>query len=206
MPSCSCIGPHQTRPMKYGTIPCDDVPMATAISSLDLILSSPGETESFGNAIGRLLRGGEVLALIGELGVGKTALVRGIVAGLGLPAASVTSPTFMIVHEYRGRLPVIHVDLYRLQKLEDTETIGLSDYFTDGVAVAIEWADRFPHLLPEDRLEVRFAHRTRTTRRALVEARGSRSRSLLARIKKVFRPTPRPFKPSLQAGRKTSSR
>lgn len=180
--------------------------MATSISPLDLILSSPGETESFGYAIGRLLRGGEVLALIGELGAGKTALVRGIVAGLGVPAASVTSPTFLIVHEYQGRIPVVHIDLYRLQRPEEIETIGLSDYFTDDVVVAIEWADRFPRLLPEDRLEVRFAHRTRTTRRARVEARGSRSRSLLARIKKTVRPTTRSFKPSLQAGRKTSSR
>lgn len=192
--------------MNYGTIPGEDVPMATSISPLDFILSSPGETESFGYAIGRLLRGGEVLALIGELGAGKTALVRGIVAGLGVPAASVTSPTFLIVHEYQGQIPVVHIDLYRLQKPEEIEAIGLSDYFTDDVVVAIEWADRFPQLLPEDRLEVRFAHRTRTTRQARVEACGIRSRSLLARIKKVVRPTPRSFRPSPQAGRKSSSR
>jgi tRNA threonylcarbamoyladenosine biosynthesis protein TsaE len=191
---------------KYGTILCENVPMTISVSSLDLLLSSPGETESFGNTIGRLLRGGEVLALIGELGAGKTALVRGIVAGLGAPTASVTSPTFLLVHEYKGRLPVIHIDLYRLQKPEETESIGLSDYLTDDVVVAIEWADRFPQLLPEDRLEVRLAHRTRTTRRALVQARGSRARSLLARIKKVWYPTPRSFTPSPQAGRKTSLR
>lgn len=180
--------------------------MATSLSPLDLILSSPCETESFGCAIGRLLRGGEVFALIGELGAGKTALVRGIVAGVGVPAASVSSPTFLLVHEYQGLVPVIHIDLYRLQRPEEAESIGLSDYLTDDVAVVIEWADRFPQLLPDDRLEVRLAHRTRTTRRATVEARGSRSRSLLVRIKKVWRPTSRSFKPSLQAGRRTSSR
>ncbi|MGZ9204952.1 MAG: tRNA (adenosine(37)-N6)-threonylcarbamoyltransferase complex ATPase subunit type 1 TsaE, partial [Nitrospira sp.] len=128
--------------------------MVTSVSSLDLLFSSPSETESFGNAIGQLLRGGEVLALIGELGAGKTALVRGIVAGLGAPAASVTSPTFLLVHEYQGRLPIIHIDLYRLQRPEETESIGLSDYLTEDTAVAIEWADRFPQLLPDDRLEV----------------------------------------------------
>ncbi len=180
--------------------------MAISISSLDLTLSSPTETQSFGRAIGRLLRGGEVLALIGELGAGKTALVRGIVGGLGIPATSVTSPTFMIVHEYQGRLPVVHIDLYRLRRPEETESIGLSDYFRDEVAVAIEWADRFPQLLPEDRLEVRLVHRTRTTRRARLDARGSRSRSLLAQLKKIWRPTSRSGKPSLEAGRKTSSR
>ncbi|HEX5544504.1 MAG TPA: tRNA (adenosine(37)-N6)-threonylcarbamoyltransferase complex ATPase subunit type 1 TsaE [Nitrospira sp.] len=180
--------------------------MSLSIRPLDLILASPRETESFGYAIGRLLRGGEVLALIGELGVGKTALVRGIVSGLGAPAASVTSPTFLIVHEYRGRLPIVHIDLYRLQKLEESESMGLSDYMTDDVVVAIEWADRFPLLLPEDRLEVRLAHRTRTTRRARVDARGSRSRLLLARIKKMARPPSRSIRPNLRAGRRTSPR
>ncbi|MFY4730860.1 tRNA (adenosine(37)-N6)-threonylcarbamoyltransferase complex ATPase subunit type 1 TsaE [Nitrospira sp. BLG_2] len=180
--------------------------MAISISPLGLTLSSPEETESFGYAIGRLLRGGEVLALIGELGAGKTAFVRGIGAGLGIPAASVTSPTYLIVQEYQGRLPLIHIDLYRLQNAQETESIGLSDYLTGDAAVAIEWADRFPRLLPEDRLEVRFFHRTRTTRRARVEARGSRSRSLLARIGKVVRPTLGSARPSLQAGRKTSPR
>jgi len=180
--------------------------MATSVSSLDLLLSSPGETESFGNAIGQLLRGGEVLALIGELGAGKTALVRGIVAGLGAPAASVTSPTFLLVHEYQGRLPIIHIDLYRLRRPEEIEAIGLSEYLMEDVAVAIEWADRFPQLLPDDRLEVRLAHRTRTTRSALLEARGSRSRSLLTRIKKVWRRPPRSFTPRLPTGRKMSPR
>lgn len=181
--------------------------MVTSVDSLDLHFSSPRETESFGNAIGRLLRGGEVLALIGELGAGKTALVRGIVAGLGAPAASVTSPTFLLIHEYQGRLPIIHVDLYRLQRPEETESIGLSDcLMRDDAAIAIEWADRFPHLLPEDRLEVTLTHRTRTTRRALVEARGSHSRSLLALLKKAWPRPSRSFKLRLQRGRKTSPR
>lgn len=180
--------------------------MATSLNSLNLILSSVGETESFGYTIGRLLHGGEVLALIGELGAGKTALVRGIVAGLDAPAESVTSPTFLIVHEYQGRLPIVHIDLYRLQRLEETESIGLSDYLTDETVVAVEWADRFPQLLPEDRLEVKIAHRTRTTRRARVEARGPRSRLLLARIRKMIRLVPRSARPRLRDGRKTSLR
>ncbi|MCS6302293.1 MAG: tRNA (adenosine(37)-N6)-threonylcarbamoyltransferase complex ATPase subunit type 1 TsaE [Nitrospira sp.] len=180
--------------------------MATSIHSLNLILSSAGETELFGYTIGRLLHRGEVLALIGELGAGKTALVRGIVAGLDAPAASVTSPTFLIVHEYQGRLPIVHIDWYRLQRLEETESIGLADYLTEETVVAIEWADRFPQLLPEDRLEVEIAHRTRTTRRARVEARGPRSRLLLARIRKMIRPVPQSARPRLRDARKTSPR
>ncbi|MGC4097573.1 MAG: tRNA (adenosine(37)-N6)-threonylcarbamoyltransferase complex ATPase subunit type 1 TsaE [Nitrospira sp.] len=94
---------------------------------------------------------------------------------LAYPLSRSASPTFLLVHEYHGRVPVIHIDLYRLKRPEETESIGLSDYLTDDVAVAIEWADRFPQLLPEDRLDVTLAHRTKTTRRTLVEARGSRS-------------------------------
>lgn len=176
--------------------------MAPSGSILDFILSSPGETESFGSAVGRLLNGGEVLALIGELGAGKTALVRGIVAGLGVPASAVTSPTFLIAHEYRGgRLPVVHIDLYRLRRPEEAESIGLSDYLRDDVVVAVEWADRFPELLPDDRLDVTLAHRSRTTRTARVEARGPCSRSLLSRIKAGMRATFRPPKRRHAVGR-----
>jgi len=207
MRSDSYIKRHQQRkPMKYETLSCDAVPMATSIHSLNLILSSADETESFGSTIGRLLHGGEVLALIGELGAGKTALVRGIVAGLDAPAKSVTSPTFLIVHEYQGRLPIVHIDLYRLQRVEEIESIGLADYLTEETIVAIEWADRFPQLLPEDRLEVKFAHRTRTTRKAHVEARGPRSRLLLAQIKTIVPPIPRSVPPRLRGGRRTSPR
>ena len=180
--------------------------MAGSIHSLNLILSSVGETESLGYTIGRMLRGGEVLALIGELGAGKTALVRGIVAGLDGPTASVTSPTFLLVHEYQGRLPIVHIDLYRLQRLEETESIGLADYLREETVVAVEWADRFPQLLPEDRLELKIAHRTRTTRRARVEAQGPQSRLLLARIRKMIRPVPRSARLRLRDGRKTSLR
>ncbi|UVT22441.1 MAG: tRNA (adenosine(37)-N6)-threonylcarbamoyltransferase complex ATPase subunit type 1 TsaE [Nitrospira sp.] len=165
--------------------------------------------ERLGYTIGQLLRGGETFALIGELGAGKTALVRGIVAGLGVPSASVTSPTFVLVHQYQGRLPLIHIDLYRLRTPEETESMGLSDYFTEEAVTAIEWADRFPGLLPEDRLEVRLTHRTPTSRKAQLEARGSRSRSLLARIKKAIprvRRSARSIQTSLAVSRKASQR
>lgn len=188
---------------------CDGLPMARSVGSLDLILSSAGEMERLGYTIGQLLRGGETFALIGELGAGKTALVRGIVAGLGVPSASVTSPTFVLVHQYQGRLPLIHIDLYRLRTPEETESMGLSDYFTEEAVTAIEWADRFPGLLPEDRLEVRLTHRTPTSRKAQLEARGSRSRSLLARIKKAIprvRRSARSIQTSLAVSRKASQR
>src|SRR5215813_10057687 len=90
-------------------------------------LSSPLDTDRLGRAIGSVLTGGESLALSGALGAGKTALVRGIAAGLGAPAAAVSSPTFVLLHEYPGRLPLAHVDLYRLNSEQEAELIGLND-------------------------------------------------------------------------------
>ena len=118
-------------------------PVATFISK------SPAETEAVGWQLAKHLGAGSVLALKGELGSGKTSFTKGLVAGLG-SAAAVTSPTFTIVHEYQGgRLPVYHFDFFRLEKQEATARLGLDDYFFgDGISV-IEWADRFPELIPE---------------------------------------------------------
>jgi tRNA threonylcarbamoyladenosine biosynthesis protein TsaE len=159
---------------------------------LEFVLSSRSETEALGQSIGRGLTGGEVLALIGELGAGKTALVRGVARGLGAPPSSVSSPTFVLIHEYRGRLPLIHVDLYRLRTKADVESIGLSDYFAGQAAVVVEWADRFPALFPADRLEVRLTHRSLGTRKVRLTAYGSRAQALLVHVERARRPTRRP--------------
>ena len=156
------------------------------------VLASRRETESFGMAIGRLLQGGQVLALLGELGAGKTTLVRGLVAGLEAPASSVSSPTFTLVHEYSGRLRFMHLDLYRLRTADEAESIGLSECFDDDAVTAIEWADRFPSLLPADRLIIRLTHQSTTTRMVTLEAKGTQSCSLLARIQAIWHPSQSP--------------
>lgn len=156
---------------------------------LAVTLSSPRETDLFGHCIGGVLLSGDVLALIGDLGAGKTTLVRGIVGGLGGSVASVTSPTFMLIHQYQGRFPFIHLDLYRLTHATEVESIGLSDCFSDETVTAIEWADRFPEALPSDHLDVHLMHRTRTTRTVRLEARGRKSRSLLLRIRRAYAKT-----------------
>ena len=117
--------------------------MATFISN------SPAETEAMGQELAKEVHAGSVLALKGELGSGKTLLTKGLVAGLG-SSAPVSSPTFTIVHEYQGgRLPVYHFDFFRLENLKSAARLGFEDYFLgEGVSV-IEWADRFPALVPK---------------------------------------------------------
>jgi tRNA threonylcarbamoyladenosine biosynthesis protein TsaE len=158
-----------------------------------------------------MLTGGETLALFGELGAGKTALVRGIATGLGLPPNQVTSPTFVLIHEYRGRLPLIHMDLYRLQSATEAEGIGLQEYFSGETVTAIEWADKFPELLPSDRLELILQHNTPTTRTACMLARGPRASTLLTALKQHARQPRRaatpggPHKAATRRGRPRTS-
>lgn len=169
-----------------------------------LTLPSRTATELLGRTIGRLLIGGESLALFGELGAGKTALVRGVAIGLGVPADHVTSPTFVLIHEYCGRLPLIHMDLYRLRSTAEAEGIGLQEYFDGKTVTAIEWADKFPELLSSDRLELRLRHHTPVTRTIRMIAHGPRACALLAALKQHMRPARRTAAP--RVSRKTASR
>jgi tRNA threonylcarbamoyladenosine biosynthesis protein TsaE len=126
--------------------------VATAI---ELVTASPEETEAAGEGLGRTLAPGAVVALTGELGSGKTCFVRGLVRGLG-GTVRVTSPTFVLVNEYRGRVPVHHVDAYRTGSLAELQDIGLPELFAgDGVTV-VEWADKLLPLLPADAIHVRI--------------------------------------------------
>jgi len=125
-----------------------------------------------------------VVALFGELGTGKTTLIRGLAEGLGIPAHLVSSPSFVLVHEYRGRKPLAHADLYRLESERELEHVGLSDYFDGRWVVGIEWAEKCQSLLPSDRLDVHLTHRTPSTREVLLKATGPGAGGLLTRILK----------------------
>lgn len=126
---------------------------------MDSIISrSPEETFAYGRELGESLSGGEVIGLLGDLGAGKTHFVKGLAAGLG-HEDEVTSPTFTLVHEYAGgRLPLYHFDFYRLRSADDALGIGLDDYLSSGGVLAIEWADKFPGLLPKATLLLEFRH------------------------------------------------
>jgi len=156
--------------------------MNPPVDTFNLVLSSRADTAALGRAIGRVLKGGEILALIGTLGVGKTALVKGIATGLGMPSHSVSSPTFVLAHEYQGRVPMIHMDLYRVKDSCDAQASGLFDCLNDETVVAIEWADRFPSCLPADRLEIRLTHRDLHSRAVAITALGPEASLLLDRI------------------------
>jgi len=136
-----------------------------------IVTRSPGETGRLGRALGASLPAGGFVALTGELGSGKTVLAQGIAEGLGCPGVA-SSPTFVIVNEYEGRRPVYHVDLYRVSDPASLEDLGYREiFYGDGVAV-VEWADRVPSLLPDDRLDASLEIAGADARRVTLVATG----------------------------------
>lgn len=108
-------------------------------------------TQEAGRRLGQLLREGDTVALVGDLGTGKTTLTQGIAQGMGI-REPVQSPTFTLVQEYRGKPPLFHCDPYRLETAEDLALLGFEEYYERGGVVVMEWADKVESLLPEDRL------------------------------------------------------
>ena len=123
---------------------------------MEYLSHSPEETEQLGEQLGRTLRPGSVVAYRGDLGMGKTAFTRGLARGLGC-TCRVTSPTFTIVNEYSGALPLFHFDMYRLDSSDDLFDIGWEDYLSRGGVCAVEWSERVEDALPDDTLWVSFA-------------------------------------------------
>lgn len=147
--------------------------------AVDLVSHSSLHTERIGERLARLARPGDVLALWGELGAGKTQLTKGVAGGLGLDAALVSSPTFVILHEhYGGRMPLFHLDLYRLEG-QDLGTTGWEEALEGQGITVIEWPDRASPDLPADRVDVHLEHIADTKRRVLISATGPRSLELL---------------------------
>ncbi len=141
---------------------------------------SAAATRALGRRLGGLLRPGDVVAFEGELGAGKTELVRGACAGARVPAAEVSSPSFAIVATYRGRLPVHHADLYRIGDEDELYATGFGDLVGGEGALLVEWADRIPGSLPAERLVLRLSHHPTapSARRIEVEGVGERAAEL----------------------------
>jgi len=131
--------------------------------------ASETQTAAVGRDLAQSLRAGDAVLLQGELGAGKTAFVRGLAEGLGVPADAVSSPTFTLIQEYRGgRLPLFHVDLYRLDDRREIDDLGLEEIAADGV-LAIEWAEKLPRR-PANATVVRFVHGDGDARTLTIEA------------------------------------
>lgn len=125
------------------------MPAAPIENPIDLLCCTAQETRETARELAQSLRGGEFFSLEGPLGAGKTTFVQGLAAGLGCPPDGVSSPTFTLVHEYEGgRLPLVHMDLYRLESEEELTALGFDDLTGASNVLAIEWGDKFPGALP----------------------------------------------------------
>jgi tRNA threonylcarbamoyladenosine biosynthesis protein TsaE len=152
-------------------------------ASLHVDLPDQGATTAFGRRLAPLLFPGAVVALVGPLGAGKTHLVRAVAEGLGIAdSRAVSSPTFVLIHEYEARLPVYHFDAYRLRDEGEFLDLGVHEYFQGRGVCLVEWADRVEAILPAEHLRIELAVTGETSRRADVEGRGERYELLVRRL------------------------
>lgn len=144
---------------------------------------SPTETISLGARLGRLLEPGDFVALFGELGAGKTQFAKGVARGVGVdPSLPVTSPTYTLLNVYKGRLPLYHFDLYRLQGAEEASALGFEEYFYGSGVCVVEWSERLEEELPDQALCVTLAHGDDDTRSISFEARGSHAEGVIRKL------------------------
>lgn len=147
---------------------------------------SPGETRKVGRIIGKLLEKGDIITLYGDLGSGKTCLIQGIASGAGVKEKYITSPTFIVINEYMGRIPFYHIDLYRIGSSE-IEELGLREYISADGAAAIEWAERAEDELPEERLSIYLRISGKRSRKIWFEGKGERHINLIKEISEKLR-------------------
>lgn len=127
------------------------------IPDAGLLCPTEQDTHRAGLEIGSALSNPAIMSLTGPLGAGKTVFVRGLAEGLGCEPAQVSSPTFALIHEYpKGRWPLVHMDLYRLQSTSELTNLGLDDYLAEPIVAAIEWGERFEQELPQETIRLHF--------------------------------------------------
>jgi tRNA threonylcarbamoyladenosine biosynthesis protein TsaE len=153
--------------------------MSTPTLRRTVLSRSPEETHRLGVRLGQLLQPGDFVGLVGDLGAGKTHLVRGVAEGAGVSRSEVASPTFAIVYPYRGRVPLYHADLYRLSDYDELYATGFLDLVGGDGAVLVEWLDRIPRAAPREYLRLTLRDTGEDSRELVVEAWGSRPVALL---------------------------
>jgi len=153
------------------------------MSALELVSHSPEETQRLGRRLGEIAQPGDVFLLVGDLGSGKTCLTQGIAWGLGIKEYAL-SPSFVIIRELYGRLPLYHIDLYRLDRIEESMDLGLDDYLYGRGVCVVEWAEKALSLMPPERLLLRLDYLSDTERRFRLEANGRRYSKIVSQVKK----------------------
>lgn len=154
---------------------------------MQLVVDNEEATKLLGRQVAEVLQPGTIISLVGDLGAGKTRLVQAIAGGLDVPVDIVNSPTFTLVQEYPGRIPLRHCDTYRLRDPNEFLDLGLDEMLAmDGVAL-IEWGDRVMHLLPQDVLRIEFNILSPTSRSISMTATGKLSRAVLEKLQALRR-------------------
>jgi len=147
-----------------------------------IVTRSTDETLALAGSVGGLLRPGDVVSLAGDLGTGKTVFARGVARALGVEDP-VVSPTFTIVREYEGRVPVVHVDVYRIDTFQELHDLGFEEVVRDDAVTIVEWGDAIDGMLPGDRLDVRLAAGAGDDERVIeIEGRGRSWRARAAEL------------------------
>ena len=145
---------------------------------------STSETIRIGKGIGSFLRSGDVVALAGDLGTGKTQFIKGLAAGMGVGKPTyISSPSFTLINEYPGKVAFYHIDLFRLRSEKEAEELGLEEYFQSEGITAIEWADKIPSLLPKENLWVHIHYTGKNTRSIEMIPKGKRYEELIKKFK-----------------------
>ncbi len=154
-------------------------------TTFELVSRSPEETQKVGEALGKHASSGDVILLVGDLGSGKTCLTQGIARGLGVKETA-RSPTFVLVSQYRGRLPLYHADLYRVDNVDEVWDLGLDDYlFGEGVTV-VEWAEKASEVVPSEHLLIKMEYLGDMERRLTLKAEDERGDRLINAVRKAF--------------------
>jgi tRNA threonylcarbamoyladenosine biosynthesis protein TsaE len=153
------------------------------MSHLEIITRSPEETQKIGVQLGELALPGDIFLLVGGLGVGKTCLTQGIAWGLGIKEYA-ASPSFVVIRELQGRLPLYHIDFYRLDHLEEIAELGLDDYLYGKGVCVLEWAEKGLSLLPEEHLLIEMGYLSDNERRLRFKPGGKRYKEIVAKLKK----------------------
>ncbi|NQT95892.1 MAG: tRNA (adenosine(37)-N6)-threonylcarbamoyltransferase complex ATPase subunit type 1 TsaE [Candidatus Omnitrophica bacterium] len=150
-----------------------------------MITKTTEETKRMGERLAKLFKGGEVIALSGELGSGKTTFTKGIARGLGVKDPEyVNSPSFVLIKEYKGKLNLYHFDLYRLDNLGDIEYIGIQEYLDDNGVVVIEWAEKLQSLLPKEHIKISISIMGNNKRRLQAQGHGKEYENIVSRYLK----------------------